>query len=136
MPTITNAGVWICISAFPPRIISVQSLHSHVHLLYELEPHGEDEKKEEERAAEAAAAAAEGHAHPANQDVEPKAVATSSEPLASVRSLFDYGRWNWVSVLRQILTELISNDAPLSHCATNGQRQCWRRACSAGWAQN
>lgn len=68
----------------------VQCLQSHVHFLHELESHDEDEKKEDECAA--AAAAAEGHAHPANQDVEPKAVITSSEPPASVRSLFDYRR--------------------------------------------
>lgn len=52
-----------------------------------LPPRDEDEKKEDECAA--AAAAAEGHAHPANQ---PKAVITSSEPPASVCSLFDYRR--------------------------------------------
>lgn len=73
-----------------------------MHFPYELESQeegGEEEVEaaaaaaaEEECAAAAAAAAALGHAHPANQNEEPAAVVTLSEPLPWVRSLFDGGR--------------------------------------------
>lgn len=97
-----------------------------VHFLYELESQEVDDDEEEEEEWAAAAAAAEGHAHPANQNEEPEAVVTASVPLPLVRSLFDYGRWNWVSVLRQIWTEPVSQNVSLSHCVTNGQRGSWR----------
>lgn len=80
--TITNPGLRIQRVIISPR--------NRTHFQDELESHEEAVKEEDE--CEAAAAAAEGHAHPANQDVEPRAVVTSSEPLASERSLFDYGR--------------------------------------------
>lgn len=103
-----------------------------MHFVYELEWQEEDEEVEEgEEEVEveecaAAAAAAEEHAHPATRNVEPEAVATSSEPLPSVCSLFDYGRRNWVSLLRKIWTEPVSHDISLSHCVTNRQRGSWR----------